>query len=669
MAIIESPPPVPIAISLADSINPLAGPAGPLSVRALFAAYGPSLMPRAGWHQGLAAGMSVLAARVVGHGVNRAIERVVPRTAPLAARLAARGIVVGLGLAVAGLEESDDESTAVASVRTSGRLSAVAAMGGMIHETAVGLRVGLPPRSAARPVIVAAAGLAATLTHSRRLLEQREAIVARWSDEDEVATLSTSLGVGSAAVALGSGIGATFTITRRLSMQFFGPGVAHATIGRLVNAAGWTVGAAALYTAGVSRVARTNEKVEPAYSTPPDHDLASGGPASISPFEELGLQGRRFATDVVTPDLIESVVGEPAIAHPIRAYVGVNSEPIYPSGRSEMMMEELDRLGAFDRSHLLLVSPTGTGWVDQTMIEAAEFLTRGDIATACIQYARGPSFLEVQKVHLGRSQFRGLLWGVKMRLAGMPAERRPKVLVFGESLGAWSASDVVMHQGIAGFDHYGIDRALWFGLPGLAKWSKTGMRQGSGDLVPTGTVAAFDNFGEYEQLDEEERERLRAVVVDHDNDPIAQMSMRWAVKRPPWLTGEDRGRGVAQSMDWAPLITFVHVAVDAMNAMRVIPGQFKSFGHDYRADTVDFVHAAYRLPATTVDQKAAILDALLRLEVDRGERIRGAQPAGDQAGETDGDATRARRRRAVDHAAADQHAPRHDPGHAQADLQ
>jgi hypothetical protein len=39
------------------------------------------------------------------------------------------------------------------------------------------------------------------------------------------------------------------------------------------------------------------------------------------------------------------------------------------------------------------------------------------------------------------------------------------VLVFGESLGAWTSSDVVMFQGIEGFDHYRIDRALWVGLP------------------------------------------------------------------------------------------------------------------------------------------------------------------------------------------------------------
>jgi hypothetical protein len=39
-----------------------------------------------------------------------------------------------------------------------------------------------------------------------------------------------------------------------------------------------------------------------------------------------------------------------------------------------------------------------------------------------------------------------------------------------------------------------------------------------------------------------------------------------------------------------------------MNAMRVVPGQFKSFGHDYREDTPASVHAAFRLEAVTEDQ-------------------------------------------------------------------
>ena len=654
-------------VGFADRINPVGGPSAPLETSALFSAYSPSLMPRAGWHQGVAAGLSLLAAESIGTGVNNAIDRAVGPQASLPVRLLARGTVFGAGRYLGQLAETDDEPTPKASLRAAGRLVAAAAVGGMIHDIAPMLRQRMPARSAARPVLLGAAGAAAVLYHADQLLKQRVSIVQRWSEEDQPATLPTSVGIAAATVLVGNGISLGFEATRRGSMNFFGPGVAHGAIGRSVNVALWAAGVTGLYTGGVGYIARSNEKIEPAYATPPEQPYCSGGPASISPFDELGLQGRRFATDVVTPEQIESVMGEPAIAHPIRAFVGVNSEPLYPSGRSELMMDELERLGAFERSHLLLVSPTGTGWVDQTMIEAAEFLTRGDIATACIQYGRGPSFLELQKVHLGRAQFRGLLWGVKMRLAGMAPEDRPKVLVFGESLGAWSSSDVVMYQGSAGFDHYGIDHALWFGLPGLAKWSKTGMRQGTGDLVAPGTVAAFDNFGEYERLTADERAALRAVVVDHDNDPIAQVSFRWAVKCPPWLDGHLRGRGVPDSMDWVPLVTFVQIAIDAMNAMRVIPGEFKSFGHDYRGDTADFVGAAFQLPEVSEEQGAALLEALLRLEVDRGERIKGAKGS---AGSSAVQRTKRMRRRGTA-AVVDPAEPiiRRSPGQAPADVQ
>ena len=299
-----------------------------------------------------------------------------------------------------------------------------------------------------------------------------------------------------------------------------------------------------LYNAGVAYVGRANEKVEPGYATPPASDLVSGSDASLLPFADLGQQGRRYVTDVVTPELIEEVMGEPAVAHPIRTYVGFNSEPLYPTGRAELALAELDRTGAFDRSYLLLVSPTGTGWVDHTLIQTAEFLTRGDIATCCVQYGRYPSSLSVQKVALGRSQFRLLLWGVNQRLAERPPDRRPRVLVFGESLGAWTSSDVVMFQGIEGFDHYGIDRALWVGLPWLAKWSRMGMTRGASAMVPEGTVGVFDRHEQLAELTDTQRARLRATILSHDNDPIAVMGPELIVRRPAWLADSQRGRGV-----------------------------------------------------------------------------------------------------------------------------
>jgi uncharacterized membrane protein len=263
------------------------------------------------------------------------------------------------------------------------------------------------------------------------------------------------------------------------------------------------------------------------------------------------------------------------------------------------------------------------------VVETAEILARGDIATVCIQYGKAPSFLEVQGVSLGRAQFRQLLWGVRQRLIGAPEDDKPKVLVFGESLGAWSSSDVIMHQGIAGFDHYGIENALWFGLPGLARWSRTGMREGRNPLTPPGTVAAFDRFEQYQELSIDERSALRAVIVDHDNDPISQISLRLAVKRPPWLNGDPR-RNVPEGMRWQPIITFIQILADAMNAMVTIPGEYKSFGHDYRADTLDFVGAAYDLPPITEDQTLAIHETLIARELDRATRIKAEEPGAEK---------------------------------------
>ena len=631
-----------VAVGVADWLNPITNsPSAPLKTDAFISSFGPSLMPRATLHQGMAGALSVLAADLVVSAVDAAVRRIVPETAPATVRFGTRAALAAAGMAVSRIPETDDESTARASVRSAGRLAAAGAIGGIIYEAANEVKSKYPPKSAMRPIITSGASFAAAMVYSRKLLSQRQAVIERWTDDDKPATVTGSVALGAAVASGGRGIGRTFLASRRSMAAFFGPGALQAQFGKTLNSAVWAAGAVTLYYTGVGVIARSNEKIEPAYSTPPDNEYVSGGPNSVSPFGELGLQGRRFVTDVVTPDLIESTLGEKAVAHPIRAYVGVNSEPLYPSGRSEMMLDELERLGAFDRKYLLLVSPTGTGWVDQTMIEAVEILTRGDIATACIQYGRGPSFLEVQKVHLGRSQFRGLLWGVRQRLRAVPEDKRPTLLVFGESLGAWSSSDVMMHQGIEGFDHYGIDRALWFGLPGLAKWSKTGMAQGSSDLVPEGTIGAFDNFDHYEELSAEQQEKLRAVVVDHDNDPIAQMSVRWAVKEPPWLAGSERGRNVPEGMTWSPIITFVQIVIDAMNAMRVVPGHFKSFGHDYRADTPTFVHAAYRLDSTTDEQMQAVYDTLRQLEIERGERIKASK---EQTGEDGSKPKRVKRR-------------------------
>lgn len=613
-------------ISVAARVNPLTGgPAAPLKASALLDSFAPSLMPRKSLHQGIAGGLALIGAELVGKSIDAIARRSAPGDSPLAWRIGTRAVIAAAGAAVAEMSETEDESTPRAALRSTGRLAAVGAVGGIVNE--VGRDLESKSDWPLLPVATGLGGFAFVAARMGKELETRQGVVQRWTEEDEPASLIGSLGVAFLVGSTGRVIGSGFLASQQSLVDYLGGEGGKRMIGRALNVGLWGAGAATLYAAVVSRLSQHNSKVEENFATPPSNQFVSGGPNSVSPFEELGLQGRRFVSEVVSPGEIEETLGEKGAKHPIRVYVGVESEPLYATGRSELALEEMERLGAFEREFLLLVSPTGTGWVDHTVAETAEILARGDIASVCIQYGKAPSFLELQGVSLGRAQFRQLLWGVRQRLVGIPEERRPKVMVFGESLGAWSSSDVIMHQGVAGFDHYGIESALWFGLPGLARWSRTGMREGRNPLTPAGTVAAFDRFEQYEELSDEERGKLRAVVVDHDNDPISQMSLRLAVKRPPWLDGEPR-RNVATGMRWQPILTFIQILADAMNAMVSIPGEYKSFGHDYRADTLDFVGATYALPGFTDQQAVAIHETLVRRELDRARRINAAESDG-----------------------------------------
>jgi uncharacterized membrane protein len=606
---------------LAQRLSHEALPLSPREPLAALDAVGPSLMPRSWQVQGVVIGVSVLATRATNGVVNTLTRAVVPVGAPLPAQLAARAVLTGAGSALAALPVRDSQHFWAASLRSMGQLLRDGAAAGAVGDLGFWLHRRYPDRPLVRPVTVGAVSAAGLLYRAgRRRLAAQDTATQRMR-LPSMTSLAGALTTSAVVTAAGTELAQGFTRSRNAIESYLGPGPSKQALARLVNAGIWGAAGAIAYNLGVAYIGRTNEMLAPAYASPPDNPMVSGSPESLLPFADLGWEGRRYVTDVVTPELIEQVMGDPAVAQPIRTYVGFNSEPRYRTGRAELALAELERTGAFNRSTLLLVSPTGTGWVDNTMIEAAEFLTRGDIATCCIQYARYPSFLSVQKVALGRAQFRLLLWGVKLRLAALPPEQRPRVLVFGESLGAWTSSDVIMFQGIEGFEHYGIDRALWVGLPWLAKWSRSGMSRGSSTLVPAGTVGGFDRYAQLAALDDEQRRRLRAVVLSHDNDPIAVVGPDLLTQQPTWLANGERGRGVPAGMRWQPLITFVQTGMDAMNVLVSAPGEFGSFGHDYRADMARFVRDTFDFPIATDAQLANVEKVLRSLELERADNL------------------------------------------------
>jgi hypothetical protein len=219
------------------------------------------------------------------------------------------------------------------------------------------------------------------------------------------------------------------------------------------------------------RIERGAEAIEAAYGVPPTSPLVSGGPGSGVAWETLSRQGRRNVANVVTGDQIERVMGEPAAAEPIRVFVGLESAPT-ETERVALALAELERTGAFDRSLLMVISPTGTGYVNYVAVEATAYLTRGDLASVTVQYSLRPSPLSLDRVAEGRRQFRMLIDAIHNALAERPPEKRPRVVLFGESLGAWTSQDAFDHRGTQGLVDARIDRALWIGTPYMSKWKE-----------------------------------------------------------------------------------------------------------------------------------------------------------------------------------------------------
>ena len=373
------------------------------------------------------------------------------------------------------------------------------------------------------------------------------------------------------------------------------------------------------------RIEQGAEAVESAYPNPPTSRLVSGGPGSGVAWETLSRQGRRNVANVVTADQIHQVMGEAAVAEPIRVYIGLESAPT-EAERVALAIAELERAGAWDRSLLMVISPTGTGYVNYVAVESAAYLTRGDLASVTLQYSLRPSPLSLDRVAEGRHHYRMLIDAIHNTLAGRPPGRRPRVVLFGESLGAWTSQDAFAHRGTQGLVDAGVDRAIWIGTPYMSKWKQEVVRDDRPD-VDRALVGRFNDFGELEALDPEARGRLRYVMITHANDAVGHFGLDLLARAPDWLgPAATRAATVPGAEQWRSPVTFVQTLVDMKNAANVIPGQFEAKGHDYRADLARFIREVYALPASD-DQLAAVEQALRAAELERKRRLDAAKAA------------------------------------------
>ena len=170
----------------------------------------------------------------------------------------------------------------------------------------------------------------------------------------------------------------------------------------------------------------------------PESPTRSGGPTSVVTWESMGREGRAFIASGPTAADISAVVGDPDTVEPVRAFVGLETAAT-PGERARLAVEELRTLGGFDRKAIAVAGTTGSGWIDPKAADSLDYATHGDVAIVTTQYSYLPSWLSfLVDQNRAASNAETLITALRVELDGLPADQRPELYVFGESLGAFS---------------------------------------------------------------------------------------------------------------------------------------------------------------------------------------------------------------------------------------
>ena len=311
----------------------------------------------------------------------------------------------------------------------------------------------------------------------------------------------------------------------------------------------------------------------------PISPLRSGSPPSLVRWDTLGREGQDFVAGGRTLGELGEASGRAPVP-PIRAYVGLMSAP-GPQERAALAVAELERTGAFGRGVLALVTTTGTGWIDDPVADSLEMIWGGNTAIVATQYSYLPSWLSflVDRTR-AEAEGRALFDAVRARIETLPPDRRPRLIVFGESLGSQGSEAAFSSIADA---RARTDGVLWVGPPNSNRLHAelTARRDpGSPAVLPVVDGGREVRFGS--TADDLSRppgvwSPPHVVYLQHASDPIVWWTPTLLWQRPDWLD-EPRGRDVSEAVDWYPVVTFWQVTIDLTNSLSVPDGH----GHQYR---------------------------------------------------------------------------------------
>lgn len=315
----------------------------------------------------------------------------------------------------------------------------------------------------------------------------------------------------------------------------------------------------------------------------------SGSPQSRSSWRAVGGQGRVFLGRGPSRADIEAVTGCSAMV-PIRVYAGMPEEGQSLQSAADLVVEELHRTGAFDRSVILIATSTGSGWVDEWQVQPLEYLTRGNCATASMQYSFVPSSINfLTDLDVSEEAAVILFETIRRAVDEIPEDRRPALFVCGESLGAYASQHVF--SGIVDVLSR-TDGALWVGTPAFTPMHAelTAIRhRGSPEVAPVvanGRHVRFVNVPENLWSDVYGRELgdwnfPRVVYAQHPSDPVVWWNSELVWHKPDWISEKVDG-DVSLRMQYTRGATYIQVLVD-MPVAGTAPG---GHGHTYHEELI-----------------------------------------------------------------------------------
>jgi uncharacterized membrane protein len=245
----------------------------------------------------------------------------------------------------------------------------------------------------------------------------------------------------------------------------------------------------------------------------------------------------------------------------------------------------------------------------------------GDTAMVAVQYSYLPSWISFlgdrdKSVESGRA----LVHAIHDRWSQLPSQGRPKLVLYGESLG--SLAGQAAFPWLPDIARMDFSAVLWVGPPHESSlWSNLVARRdpGTPEVEPRydyGRTVRFTQAADTEaiaRIAEPPWDGTRVLFLQHASDPIVWWSPNLLFSRPDWLV-EPPGVDRTASMRWYPIVTFWQVSADITNASGV-PARH---GHNYGDSVLDGWATVVPPEGWTADDTERVRAALAKSAADGG---------------------------------------------------